>query len=366
MTAAGEEPRRHHLLPRFYIDRWAVNNRVRVVDLRRGRTAYELAPENAAIETDFYRLEENDGMSPVYWEAWLSEVEGRAAAAFAAIDQHPLNELDDQKRQWLCLFLSVQMTRGRKTREQRRAMLAEELTQVLDMQGPGVLAEELRQGDLFSYGPDESVDTIMADVARFRQDPSQLPLTKDQDLKTFAHLATRVAGILMTRHMALYRTLRAIVTSDEPVVEMHEHMAAPALLGGVWGAPIYSFPIDPHTVLALYRRDIEPRRPGSTLSAGETLDLNVALASHAHSFIVARPGDRIGERLFLPDVPKRYRTERYVNAESGNTVIKFWAPGRWEGRADAPSRAVARWWPPVVPSATSPSEEEQAIMDAWT
>lgn len=166
MTAAGQEPRRHHLLPRFYLQRWAVKDRVRVIDLERGRNAYETAPERAAIETDFYRLPDTDGVSPVYWEAWLSQVEGHAASVFKALDTDRPGDLDEEQHQWLALFLATQMTRGRKAREKRRAMLAEELTQVLDASGPENLADELRQGDLFAYGADDSLETIMGDVER--------------------------------------------------------------------------------------------------------------------------------------------------------------------------------------------------------
>ena len=108
MTAAGQEPRRHHLVPRFYIDRWAVDGRVRVVDLLRGRNAYEVSPVQAALETDFYRLDEpDDATSPVYWEAWLSEVEEKAAASIARVDAAGPGAMDDETHQWLCLFLAV-------------------------------------------------------------------------------------------------------------------------------------------------------------------------------------------------------------------------------------------------------------------
>jgi hypothetical protein len=216
MTAAGQEPRRHHLLPRFYLQRWAVEDRVRVIDLERDRNAYETAPERAAIETDFYRLLDSKGMSPVYWEAWLSQVEGHAVSAFEVLDTDRPGDLDEEQHQWLALFLAVQMTRGRKARDKRRAMLAEELTQALEAYGPESLIEELRRGDLFAYSDEDSLEAIMADVERFRSDPSQLPLTREQDLEMFAHTATHVAGLLTARHFALYKTPRALITSDEP------------------------------------------------------------------------------------------------------------------------------------------------------
>jgi hypothetical protein len=102
------------------------------------------------------------------------------------------------------------------------------------------------------------------------------------------------------------------------------------------------------------------------LGTEETLDLNAALLGNAHSFAIARPADRIAERLFLPDAPPGFRSERYTDPESGDTLFRFWSPSRWEGRQDAPTRVVSRWWPAHVPHASPPSDAEQAIIDAWS
>lgn len=167
------------------------------------------------------------------------------------------------------------------------------------------------------------------------------------------------------RHFAIYKTPRALITSDEPTVELHEDMAAHALWGGVWGAPIFAFPIGPYRVAAFYRRDIEPRQAGSTLSIEETLDLNAALLANAHSFAIARPGDRIAERLFLPDAPPSYRSSRETDPDTGTTIFRLRSPSRWEGRPDAPMRVVSRWWPPHVPPASPPTDEEGEIIEGW-
>lgn len=363
MTAAGIEPRRHHLLPAFYLDRWADSDRVRVTDLLRNRNAYETAPRNAALETDFYRLQEANGISPVYWEAWLSEVEGHAATAFREIDAE--RKLSEESQEWLCLFLATQMMRGRKARRGHRALFAAELAQVRAANGDESLAEELRKGSIFNFTDADDVPTIMAEVDRVLADPELLPITRENDLEALATLATHAAGLLTTRHLALYRTRRALITSDEPVVELHESMARPALHGGVWGTPIFAFPIDPHSVLALYRRDIEPRDVGSTLDTQEVLDLNAAILANAHAFAVSKPGDKLAEKLFLPEEPPGYGSEHFTDPESGNVLFRFWAPSRWEGRDDAPRRVVCRWWPSHVPPASPPTAQEQAIIDGW-
>lgn len=366
MTAAGQEPRRHHLVPRFYIDRWAVNARVRVVDLVRDRNAYETSPAQAAIETDFYRLEQPGAhVSPVFWEAWLSEVEGKAAATIARIDVEGMAGMDDDAHQWLCLFIAVQMTRSRSARFQRRAMFVEQMARVMELGGPEHLARELSDGG--REFASEDLDELVADVERFRADPTQLPFPREEDLEMSASTATHIAGILTTRHIALYRTNRAIITCDEPVVELHEDMASPALWGGVWGAPIFTFPFSPNTVLALYRRDLDPPlEPGSTLTSLETADLNSAILANAYSFAIARAGDRIAERLYLPEAPVRIRSARYDSADGQESLLRFWTARRWEGRRDAPKRVVTRWWPDEVPPAPRPTAEEEAIMESWS
>lgn len=365
MTAAGQEPRRHHLVPRFYLERWAVDGRVRVVDLLRGRNAYELSPAQAALETDFYRLDEpDDETSPVYWEAWLSEVERKAAASIVRVDAAGPGAMDDEAHQWLCLFLSVQMTRSRSARLRRRAMFAEQMARVLEVGGPGHLARELSATDRSFTS--EDLEELVADVERFRADPSQLPLPRKEDLESSAKTATHIAGILMTRHVTLYGTRRALITCDEPVVELHENMANPAIGGGVWGAPILAFPLGPHSVLALYRRDLEPPlEPGSMLTTSETIDLNSSILANAYSFTIARAGDSIAERLYLPSQPVSIRSQLIDFPNSDESLFRFWTPRRWEGQHDAPVRVVNRWWPGHVPTAPRPTPEEEKIIDGW-
>jgi hypothetical protein len=332
--------------------------------LARGRKAFELSPLNAAIETDFYRLDQPGSLSPVFWEAWLSEVEGKAAASIAAISSRGLALMSDDDHQWLCLFIAAQMTRSRSARLLRRAMFAEEMARMLEFGGPAQLAKQLFDTDADITPAD--LDRLERDVGRFRSDPEQFPIGRAEELDASAKTATHVAGILTTRHIVLYRTERSLITSDEPVVELHEHMGRPALRGGAWGAPIIAFPLGPNEVLALYRRDIEPPlEPGSMLSTTEVIELNSAILANAHSFAIARPGDLIAERLFLPERGATIRSERY-DALNGESLFRFWAPKRWEGRQDAPSRVVRRWWPERVPPAPAPTSEEQEIMEGWS
>ncbi|MFE4949569.1 DUF4238 domain-containing protein [Leifsonia sp. NPDC056665] len=365
MTAAGQEPRRHHLVPRFYLDRWADRGRVRVVDLWEGRRAFELSPERAAIETDFYRFEEPvDGVSPVFWEVWLSVVEERASLAFDRIEGEGLASMNSDDHEWLALFLAVQLVRSRTDRVLRRHMFVQELVTLRDFDGPENAVQALAASGS-AYVPADAKQ-FDADIARFLADPVEVPLTREEDLRAMAHLATSIAPLLLTRHMAMYFTERAIITCDEPVVELHEYMGAPAFWSGVWGAPIFAFPFNPRAVLLLYRKDLRiPLEPGSTLTTSEGVDLASVVLANAYRYAFGRHGDRLAEKLFLPDSPVAVRSERFL-VEDKSTTYRFQTVRRWHGKADAPVRPGGRVWPRNVPEAPQPTSEEKAAMEEWS
>ena len=52
-------PRKHHIVPSSYLDRWAENGHVRVTDINSGHT-YVQSPAKAMRETDFYSLAEGE------------------------------------------------------------------------------------------------------------------------------------------------------------------------------------------------------------------------------------------------------------------------------------------------------------------
>src|ERR1700728_1073311 len=71
-------PRRHHLVPAFYLNHWAVGGKIRVTHLDEPRS-WKSSPKNAALETDFYRVESADldprDVPPLLFETALSKLE---------------------------------------------------------------------------------------------------------------------------------------------------------------------------------------------------------------------------------------------------------------------------------------------------
>lgn len=364
MTATNNEPTKHHLVPRFYLERWAVDGQIRVLDLERGRNAYDTSPERAAKRANFYRLDvTEEGESPVFWEAWLSEVEDRAKAAFLRIDAAQ-DQLSDEEHQWLCLFLAVQMTRSRSTRLRRRLSIIEQMRQMLEIAGPDILARELRGSGQALDGM--SPELLEGALRAFADDPDSYPISRTEDLEMSASLAEFGAKVLTTRTMVIVRTGRATFTCDEPVVELHPNMAArQPNHGGVWGAPILVFPFGQHLLLLMYRKDLEPPiRPGEQLTASETLEILSVILGNAYALAISSKGDRVAEKLFLPEQAPGVQSERFEIPGKG-TVFSIGYLHRWDKQPDAPQWPGGRIWPALIPPAPVPTDEEASIMERW-
>ena len=75
-------PRKHHLIPASYLVRWEVASKLRVTETST-TTTYRIR-DNAARETDFYRMEsddlDSDEIPPLLFETILSRLEGAAPA----------------------------------------------------------------------------------------------------------------------------------------------------------------------------------------------------------------------------------------------------------------------------------------------
>lgn len=364
MTANGQEPRRHHLVPKFYLERWAVDNRVLVTDLANDKRSFPVTSKNALVETDYYRVPAGSvqGGSAVVWEAWLSKIEGDAAGVFAAIDAGGLMSLDQKQHSQLLHFLGVQITRSRTHRFRGRWMMGPGYYRAWELHRPGAIEAMLKRA-----GQDASAEKIaeMEDYfVKVAADPWSVPMAAEQEMDMATRGAELLAETLSSRKFMLYRTAKPLLTSDEPVVLLHENMASDHPDdGGYFRAPIVAFPFGPRHVLAMFRQDMPVLRSDSPeLDWRETLELNRAIAGNAHRHLVEGPGGRLGASLYVPEAKDPVRVVT-VPHPSGDGTELLWMPAqrRWTGEPDAPLRPVTSWWPFVVP----PAPRGPATAEEW-
>lgn len=169
--------------------------------------------------------------------------------------------------------------------------------------------------------------------------------------------ARGLAQTLATRQFVMYRTAMPLLTCDEPVVLLHEHMGNhQAHSGGFFGAPIIVFPFGPRDVLAMFRQDLPVIRSIDVeLTWSETLELNRAIAGNAHRHLVEGPDGKLGANLFVPDSKDPLRIVN-MSPRDGQGRYLVWMPAqrRWTGHTEAPVRPLVSWWPTVVPPAPRP------------
>lgn len=125
MTAKRQASRQYHLVPRFYLNERAVEGQAQVTDPSQQRKTVSVRPEQALVETDYYRIDEDmvAGGSPVAWESWLSKVEAIAALLLPIVRGHGLHTLPLEDQGRLLQFVAIQITRSRYYRLQGRWML---------------------------------------------------------------------------------------------------------------------------------------------------------------------------------------------------------------------------------------------------
>src|SRR5581483_10604448 len=113
------EPRRHHLLPRFYMRSFAGSDGQLVVLTRQAdgeaRQPYVTSPENILVERDFYAITDEAGQRSQVVEQGLADLERFASVALRKLLADGL-VLDDRERAAWSEFMAVQVTRGRQFR----------------------------------------------------------------------------------------------------------------------------------------------------------------------------------------------------------------------------------------------------------
>ena len=128
LEASGRVPRKHHLVPRFYLEAWARDGMLRATRIDTDES-YLTSPEKAARETDFYRVASQDldelAIPPIVVEHLLGKLESEAATVVARLRTEVAPRLTEQERMSLSVFLGVQFTRGRRERESLEAMANE-------------------------------------------------------------------------------------------------------------------------------------------------------------------------------------------------------------------------------------------------
>jgi hypothetical protein len=324
--------KRHHQVPRAYLERFASGGNVEVV--RRDGGRFQADPINVAVESGFYDLPDGEGGTTQLVEDFFEGIEGRAQAVFAEIDRtgRPPNGIDSEDKAWLSLFLALQMSR---TTQQREQVLFPK--RVTDWAAGRVVSKELVAEYLetqhLGFKPDDrEVDAAWIFVMQHVQDESVVtPQFAMEMMFEVAKMKTPIiAAMSWTVEVDPHRRF---ITSDVPVIPWRKPTNEDHFQGlGFDKAEELRFPLDPGKQLVLSKRR---RPPVVEVAVHRVKRANAEIASTCHRFVVGEPGNpQLAVLRLDPWRPMvRFWTgPLFMKGEDGELVkqpgeiIQFWTP----------------------------------------
>jgi hypothetical protein len=295
---AGSEPKLHHTVPQFYLERFAVDGNVELVRRDDFGKSFLISVPKALAENYFYSIDTDEGRDPLGETLIANNIETPAAEAIRRVFDNGRSVAAPGPRETISAFLAFQYVRGPRTRhalvEQYKATaskVASMATPSLVMKGARARGREMTE--------QEAVDA--AEFARSGKYTIEVHRQANLHLQMALPAVQAVAPFFYER---AWRVLEfeepCLITSDEPVALVGSDPRTPGDAGGLKTAPQVVFPIDPRRALVMIRPDLsseEGRFPAVPAQA-DIINRNVAFAGHR--FLVRKPGTNPLAGLTLP------------------------------------------------------------------
>ncbi len=346
MEASGQVPRKHHLVPRFYLEAWARDGHLRATRLDAGES-FTTSPEKAARETDYYRIASQDidenEIPPNLIEHLLGKVEGEAAKVITRLRVEPAPNLSQNERFALAVFIGVQFTRGRRERELRAAMANETFKLRYGGLTDAGIAEAL------SRGGREASDTAIAESREFIDGlvSGEIVVAPKQAASIGLALRTgiEIGAEVSAREWVVASAPPVVITCDEPVVCIDGPGSPRGEHAGLTAA-LVAFPLAPDRILLITSEGV---RVENHLSHADVADLNLEILASSHSLAFELPGRSFTTKTKVPPLPAPVAMERRVEQrmkfddDGEGEVIRFYRPHRFAAEPWRPW-PVPRWW----------------------
>jgi len=326
-------PRRHHVVPKFFLRRFAVEDQVQLVrrdDLSRSFLANV---DDALVETDFYNIETDAGLSTEVEELLGTQIEGPAARALRRIVDEARFPPMPGLRQILSQFFSFQFVRGPAIRRTLLQQFKTTAVKIAHLMTPAMARQHLRETD----GKDPTDQEVANFVAYALQtDVDQVAVDKEANL----HLGTALGVVYdllpyfaRRRWQLLTFAEPLLVTGDEPIGLVGFSTRAGERPQGVGTAPELVISTDPMHALVLVRPDRTTREHLVKGTPEMARIINLSIAYGCHRFVVHRPGTTPLRGLTLPKQGPSVRVQ-------GEYIMMHTRPARSSTRRRPRSRGL--------------------------
>lgn len=277
--------KRHHQVPRAYLNRFAHGELVRV--RRRDGKAFETNTLNVAVESGFYDVLDGQGQpSSVIEETTLSDVDGAAAEAMSWIDRAGrVPDGGSEVQRDLAVFIGLQFTRTTQHREQ--VMFPERIAEWAGQRtlSEALVAEYLESVHLgFPPRPREAEGAFLYVSKALEDGAATSQFAIDMMLRMVDELVPRLLSLNGTLEVDRKQRL---ITSDTPIVVWRKPTRMDDFEGiGIENAAELRLPLDPGKQLVLSNRK---RQREIRLETHRVRRSNADMANGCHRFVVGRP-----------------------------------------------------------------------------
>ena len=316
----GDFPKRHHTVPKFYLERFAVDEQVELIYRDDFARSFPINIDRALAENHFYSFETDDGWDPEFEKVLALNIDDPASAAIRRMFDEGRALNAPGPRETISSFLAFQSVRGFRERhalvEHHKAVARK----MASMATPEMILRSARD-----RGDEEMTAERSADAADFARG-GEYTIKVHQEASL--HLGTVMPIVLKLAPHFYERTWRVLefpspclVTSDAPIALVDEDHRAPGSEGGFPFAQQILFPIDPQRALLMFRADLEVEQGRYPAGARQAEVINRHVAFSAHRFIVRKPGTDPLAGLTVPErAPAVYEVRDMIGLSVNQSV----------------------------------------------
>ncbi|MGH2653142.1 MAG: DUF4238 domain-containing protein [Actinomycetota bacterium] len=276
---------RHHLVPRFYLDRWSIPGKGLTAVRRSSGEVLSRSARTVAVETDAYAIEVPDEGKNYIVERMLGAVESEGAQALSnMLESWPPSEKD--RESW-ALLMAFQVTRGRDFMDDMNKLevYMTKTMVALDSRDPESMRRRLQDAGL--EPTQDNMDLLREmmdkpDSYNLRVHPAHLLKTAmETGRDMLPYVAARTWNLLHFEQPVLITTDRPLTLHSEP--ESRGPFGAVGLMTAdeVW------MPLDPTRLLVMTHPDTEPRV--GTVPQAVVPSISLRIAAACNEWVVARP-----------------------------------------------------------------------------
>jgi hypothetical protein len=316
----GSDPKRHHTVPKFYLERFSVDEHVELVDRNNFEKWIPASIKRALAENRFYSIETDEGWDAEAEIMLAKHIDGPASSAIRRMFDEGRSLNAAGPRATISAFLAFQSVRGARERHALVEHAKAVHRKMASMATPEMVLRYARAGGAEGMTEEDSVDT--AEFLRGGEYKIEIHREASLHLGTALPIVEDLARMFYARSWCVFEFAEPwLVTSDEPVALVGADFHAPGSAGGFPHAREIVFPLDPQHALVMVRPDRDVGQLRITLGPRDAQVINRHVAFNAHRFIVRKPGTNPLAGLTVPErAPAVFEVGNMIGLSTNQSV----------------------------------------------